>query len=378
MKPEMKWMTADEYPELLPFLDRVFGFDPEKNGFLTFLPKLYRPEAEPWKYNLAVRNPETGAPDAVLGIYPLSLSIAGRQLSCAALGNMGVDENARGRGLMSALMREAVTRCRASGYDLAVLGGHRQRYAPFGFEPTGADRVFRLNAGNFRHCFGGMPNDVRVRPVTASDPVLPELAALHAAQPVHAERDAGRFYDILRSWSYVPYAAFRGDTLVGYFLRKGDEIREPVLRDPDELFPVLRAARGETGDLTLSLAPWETGLCLRAAAVAEEAGRKQWEKFAVFRFVPVLQAFLSLAAEERTLDDGSLTIRIEEYETLSVSVRNGVPTVCRSTAAPDLTLSYPDAMAFFFSDYSPARLTCESPMRWLFPLPLSLRMADHA
>lgn len=136
--------------------------------------------------------------------------------------------------------------------------------------------------------------------------------------------------------------------------------------------------RGETGDLTLSLAPWETGLCLRAAAVAEEAGRKQWEKFAVFRFVPVLQALLLLAAEERTLDDGSLTIRVEGYETLSVSVRGGVPTVCRSTAAPDLTLSYPDAMAFFFSDHSPVRLTCKSPMRWLFPLPLSLRMADHA
>ena len=378
MNAEMKWMTADEYPELLPFLDRAFGFDPERNGFLTFLPKLYRREAEPWKYNLAVRDPETGALNAVLGIYPLSLLVAGRSLSCAALGNMGVDERARGRGLMTTLMQEAVSRCLAAGYDLAVLGGQRQRYAPFGFEPTGADRVFRLTAANFRHCFGKTPNDVTVRPVTATDPVLREIKALHDAQPFCAKRDDERFYDILLSWNEVPYAAFRGDALIGYYLRKGSEIREPVLRDPEDLFPVLRAAQGGTGDLQLALAPWETGLCLRAAAIAEEAGRMQWEKYAVFRFVPVLQALLSLIAAERVPDDGSLTVRVEPGETLTVTVRNGVPTVCKSSAPPDLILSYPEAMAFFFSDFSPARLTCSSPVRWLFPLPLALRMADHA
>ncbi len=374
-------MTEGEYPELVPFLDRAFGFEPERNGFLTFLPKLYRRENEPWRYTRAARDPESGALSAVLGLYPLTLWIAGRRLSCMALGNMAVDERARGQGLMTALMGDAVEQCRMAGCDLAVLGGQRQRYAAFGFEPTGADRTFRLTAANFRHCFGDTPNDVTVRPVLQNDPVLQEMADLHDRQPVRAERQSARFYDILCSWDYRPYAAFRGEALIGYFLRKGNELREPVLRDPDDLFPVLRAARTGKEDMILMLSPWETGLCLRAAAVAETADRMQWEKFAVLRFVPVLQALLSLAATECRLDDGRLTVRIEDgmhAETLTVSVREGSPTVRESCETPELTLSYPDAMAFFFSDFSPARLTCRNPVHWLFPLPLSLRMADHA
>lgn len=381
MSAEIRWMTEAEYPELLPFLDRAFGFEPEKNGFLTFLPKLYRREYKPWNCNRAVRDPESGALSAVLGLYPLTLRIAGRQLSCMALGNMAVEKHARGQGLMTALMADAVEQCRAAGCELAVLGGQRQRYAAFGFEPTGADRTFRLTAANFRHCFGNVPNDVTVRPVLPQDPILPALAELHDAQPFHAEREPDRFHDILLSWDYRPYAAFRGETLIGYFLRKGNEIREPVLCDPDDLFSVLRAAGTGGEDLILALSPWETGLSLRAAEVAEAAERMQWEKFAVLRFVPVLQALLDLAAAERTLDDGSLTVRLENgthSETLTVTVREGIPTVRESREAPELTLSYPDAMAFFFSDFSPARLTCRNPVRWLFPLPLSLRMADHA
>lgn len=67
-----------------------------------------------------------------------------------ALGNMAVDAHARGQGLMSLLMQDAVERCRREGYDLAVLGGQRQRYARFGFEGNCADRTFRLTGGEFQ------------------------------------------------------------------------------------------------------------------------------------------------------------------------------------------------------------------------------------
>ena len=381
MKFELNTMTEAEYPELLPFLDRAFGFDPEKNGFLTFLPKLYRREAEPWRYNIAAKNTETGALSAVLGLYPLAVWVAERKLTCMALGNMAADPECRGQGLMSLLMQEGADRCRKAGYDLAVLGGQRQRYARFGFEPTVGDRTFLLTDANFRHCFGNKPNPITVRPVTADDPILSEMEALHNAQPVRAERASERFFDILCSWNYRPYAAFRDGSLIGYFLRSGNEIREPVLYDPDDLLPILAAARTTPEALTLALSPWENGLSLRAAAVAEEEGKKQWEKFAVLRFVPVLQAFLTLRMSECRADDGTLTVRIENgpyTETLTVTVRDGVPVVRESRESPELTLTYPEAMMFFFGNDSPARLLCGSALRWLFPLPLSLRMADHA
>ena len=49
--PEIGTVSKADYPELLSFLDRAFGFEPEKNGFLTFLAKLYSVSAEPWLYN---------------------------------------------------------------------------------------------------------------------------------------------------------------------------------------------------------------------------------------------------------------------------------------------------------------------------------------
>lgn len=379
--PEIGTVSKADYPELLSFLDRAFGFEPEKNGFLTFLPKLYSESAEPWRYNAVTRNPATGAISAALGLYPLRIRVAERRLSCMALGNMAVDAHARGQGLMSLLMQDAVERCRREGYDLAVLGGQRQRYARFGFEGNCADRTFRLTGANFRHCDTETSEPVTVRPLEREDPLLPELLLLHDAQPVHAERDAGRFYDILLSWSYLPCAALRSGKPIGYFLRKGNEIREPVLRDPCDLLPVLKAAGAGEKELMLCLCPWETGLCLRAAAVAEAEGMMQWERFAVFRFVPVLQAFLALRTADCVPDDGRLTVRIENgphTENLTLTVRDGVPVVRESGDLPELTLSYPEAMAFFFGNYSPARQVIRSPIRWLFPLPLSLRMADHA
>lgn len=379
MSASIERLTEQDYGALLPFLDRAFGFDPVQNGFLTFLPKLYRREAEPWRYNLAVRDPADGSLAAVLGGYPLDLTVAGRRLSCAALGNMAVEEQSRGQGLMTDLMRAAVAQCRADGYDLAVLGGQRQRYATFGFEPTGADRTFRLTDANLRHCFGNIPCDVTVRAVLADDPLLPFLTRLHDRQPFRAARAPSRFYDILCSWDYRPFVALREGRPIGYFLRKGDELREPILADAVDLFPLLRAARSRGETLTLILSPWETELCLAASAVAEEVGRLQWEIFAVFRFTPVLQALADLTADRRRgLPSGALTVSVEGAETLTVTVSDGAVTVRESTDRPKLTLSYSDAMAFFFSDLSAAREACDDPLRWLFPLPLSLRMADHA
>ena len=47
MIPEIKSVLRAESPELLSFLDRAFGFESGRNGFLSFLLKLYEECAEP-------------------------------------------------------------------------------------------------------------------------------------------------------------------------------------------------------------------------------------------------------------------------------------------------------------------------------------------
>ncbi len=379
MTRKIEILAGKDYDELMEMLDSAFGFNVQ-NGFKTFLPKLYRPAREPWKYNYGIRDEKSGKLVCALGVYPMTLSVNGQKLLCHGYGNMGVDRNARGQGLMSSVMQYAVDESRKAGCDFAFLGGKRQRYATFGFEPAGKNNVFLLTDSNFKHCFGDIPNDVKVRKLTEDDPALDVLIAIYNSKPLHTERKKEIFYDILTSWNYEPYVAYRDGKPLGYYLRKESEIRELILQNDEDLFPVLRSARFENENLLVEIDAFDKNLCLLVSKIAESYRIEQWEKFEVFRFLPVLRAFLTLQDSAKSLPDGIMTVKIdrgESSETVRITVRDGVAVAEESTGKPDLILSYADAMAFFFSDFSRERETCRNSLHRLFPLPLSMRKSDH-
>lgn len=373
-------LARSDYRELMEFLNRAFGFEPGKD-FLSFLPKLYREEYDPCRYQLAVR--ENGCIRGAAGMYPVTLQAAGERLRCCAIGNVAVEQACRGQGTMSLLMSEAVKAALAEGYDLAVLGGQRQRYALFGFEPGGFEYVFTVTRTNVRHCFGKeYASELSLREICREDTeLLKEADRLYRQQPCYAEREIGKLYDILCSWSYRPFAVLLGDRFEGYCLRKDSEIREIVLRDPHDLGSLCGACTAEWGDVRLCIPSYERQMLFEAERIAENYRVERWEKYLIYRFETVLSAMLKLKSVQDIPDDGELTVLIHGIggeERLRLSVKNGKPNVSRcETGEIDLTLSYREAMELFFSEFSEYRRSLPAAVRWWFPLPLSMRMADH-
>ena len=80
-----------------------------------------------------------------------------------------------------------------------------------------------------------------------------------------------------------------------------------------------------------------------------------------------------------SLPDGELTVNIEgiaKEERLSISVKDGVPSVEETDAEPDLELSHIEAMDLFFAPYRPERDRLPAYVRTWLPLPLFVYSAD--
>lgn len=376
-----EYLNASDYGELMSFLNRAFGFRDDVDGFLTFLPKLYRPEYNPCERNLAVRRNERIR--AAVGLYPTKVTVAGKTLSGMAVGNMAVDPACRGEGLMSLLMRAAVREGENAACDFAFLGGQRQRYETFGFEPTGCDLSFRVTPANVRHCFGTDSPTVTLREIGTDDvTLLQAVCSLHEKQDLHAQRDPERLYDVLTSWGYRPWAILSRGVFVGYFLKKENEIRELILRDLRYFESAVSAAVAAQGEIRLVIPAREKRLAERADRFAEDCTAGAWEKFLVYRFRTTVEALLRDASAARVLDDGELSVRLRNAcggeEQFGISVRRGIPQVRDTEHPPDVDLTYPEAMSFFFSALSPKREALPPAVRCWFPLFLTVRMADHA
>ena len=123
------------HEELIDFLNYVFGMNGADSGFYRLLPKLYKPENRPEDYNYVVL--EDGKLRAAVGAYPIELEVAGHVLRGAGIGNVAVHPFHRRKGYMKDAMGQAMEAILQSGADFAALGGQRQRYSYFGFEPAG-------------------------------------------------------------------------------------------------------------------------------------------------------------------------------------------------------------------------------------------------
>ena len=72
------------------------------------------------------------------------------------------------------------------------------------------------------------------------------------------------------------------------------------------------------------------------------------------------------------LEDGCTALSIDG-ETLVLRVRDGVPSVSRENAAPELTLTHAGATQLLFG---PESTVCGHPLHNWLPLPFFMRAAD--
>lgn len=367
------------YAQLIAFLDEVFfrDDDPEtKRDFLSLLPKLYQQKYDPCYNNLCVMEGDTIK--AAVGLYYNTVSAGGEMLRCGGIGNVAVARDARSKGYMINCMNQALDDMIASKADFGLLGGQRQRYGYFSFEPAGLQYSFGFNLSNVRHCFGSdAENVLEVKEVTPQDTqTLASIEQLLSSEPCFAPHQPDELYDILCSWRSRPFAAFRGGVFQGFFTVG----REGGLGDFKAVdaaaYKELILAAFETvqnPSLGFTVAPFDkTGLDF-FTTTAENCSLRHSECYTVLCFERVLRAFLKVKAALEPLCDGEAAFLIHGRagdENLTVSVKAGVPEVAQSKGAAGFELGHHEAIRAFFSLSSAERRAFPPQIAQWFPLPM--------
>ena len=201
---EYKIATEADFAAIVDFSNDVFSRRQTPQGtaeydhsfFQNLLPKVYRDPSTAHWHRLAY---EDGVLCGCVATFPLEYHVGAYVLRCAGIGTVGVSHAHRGRGYMKHLMKKSLCAAEEQGYDFALLGGLRQRYAHYGFELAGIDPVFSFTADNARYLFGREANfGYAFRVITREDEALLDYAyAQNESAPQHIRRTREKLYDTL-------------------------------------------------------------------------------------------------------------------------------------------------------------------------------------
>lgn len=366
---------ADELASLTKMLNKVFFLTDSEDVFMRIHPKLYKPAYSPCEKNYIIK--EDGAIKAAVGLFPLTVYAAGKKLRVGGIGNVAVTEDCRGKGYMVDCLNRAIEDMKADGTDYSILGGNRQRYGYFGYEPAGINYRFRINRNNLDHVVGrgSKSTFTAVQVMADNKELLKKIKQLHEESPFYCEREEEKLFDILLTWDSVPFAAFDGDEFKGYFVKEasGQGIRELKPVNSEDLLNLILLATetAQTKDIELGYPPCESEICEQLVHIAAETKICQSEMISIYNYKAFVEAFLSLKAESTPLCDGSLVLLIHGEkcdEQLEIKVENGKVSVNETTKDPDLDLEHREAEILLCALYSAKRNALPPFAQSWFPL----------
>ena len=144
---------ASDREDIIDFINMVFSQTGQPHDFKILLPKLYADDSDTSACHFLAK--EDGKIKAVVGLFPTEHVTGGQRLKIGHIGSVSVHKYARGRGYMKQLMAMAYDAAKHGGYDALVLGGKKNRYQYFGFQPTEAAAKYSFIPENFSHQYKG-------------------------------------------------------------------------------------------------------------------------------------------------------------------------------------------------------------------------------
>lgn len=339
---------ADE-KELLEMLDDVFFSEDDeetKRNFLELLPSLYKEQYAPGYNNVIIK--EDGVIKAAVGCYPREVTAAGRKLKVMGIGNVAVAKDSRRKGYMVELMKLAVDIMKEENYDYSLLGGDRQRYGYFGYEPIGSGQRFSINRNNIAHVAGrDFETSFVAKEVTEADSeTVDKIVALYKSLPYHMNRTRENCLDVLRSWRSIPYAAFENGEFKGYFsVQKFGGLQEIKAVNVEDTLSLILCAMNVIGtdSVGFSIPVFDTEFCDYMIKICSGASITPADMINVFNFAKFIEAFLAIKAQRMNLCPGTLNILIHGYkrdENLSITVDGKTVAVAETDARPDIELNH--------------------------------------
>lgn len=392
--PAPEPLQARDYPELIAFLNRCFGF-PAERGFTDLLPVIYQPVDAVMQQTWALRQQDRKGARivAAIGIFPIRWHLGAEVLRVAGIGGVAVDPDCRGGRLMERMMHLADQVIAAGDYDLSYLDGLRQRYQRYGWEAGGTQLRFRLDRHNLQHAWPpAADRAVHWAPADLADPaMLGQLHHLHAQQPNRVERPWAALPLILRNWRLTTWVArSAAGRLLGYAVGNDarDEIVELVAGDPADLEAMIAGLSTWLPEGTKALSLVTSGEALpiqqRLAATAQEVQLERNGNWRLYRWPRVLSVLMAWRGRQQRLSDGAARLRIEDQR-LAITVRDGQPqvTALAPEAGPseELNLTHHQAVRLFFGPVAvplgPGLPPSAAALAHWCPLPLYLSRPDH-
>lgn len=382
-----KGRCPKEYTDhLIDTLDDIFFFEDDeetKRNFRDLLPKLYKEQYNPAYNNLVVM--EDDKVKGAVGLYPFEATAAGRKLRVGGIGNVGVTRDCRGKGYMKDCMNMSLDEMIKDNTDYSLLGGHRQRYAYFGFEQCGPEYDFNIDMRNIRHCIGkDAKTTFTAREIKPEDKeLLAKTIELYKRSPYTIDRNEDNVYDILSSWRSVPYAAFEGDEFKGYFvLQKFGGIHEicPVnIEDTLNLIMCIMETMGKDS-VSFSVPFYKPEMCAYMTKYCGGWDVSHSEMINILNYGRFIEAFLAVKAKTVKLCSGSLVLLIHGYkqdERIEITVNGEDVKVCETTKDADLEVEHLEAIRLVASLFSESRLTLPAFAQNWFPVYFSTENQDN-
>lgn len=387
MSYEIKRLSGNNMVALASMLNYSFTGDAHSRHFEDGLPKMWVPDDEHMSKNIALI--EKGIIVAVAGMYPYEVSIAGKSLQFATVGNIAVRPEYRGKGYMQLVVETAMRDLKAHNIDASRLGGLRSRYELYGYEPCGTNYTVLLTKRNASEAVergeGKTISFAKVEPTDAK--ALKFIRRLYEKNLIHVKRGNDRdLYATLCAWSHIPYVAVCDGEYIGYLCasKDGSAIAEHKgLTAEDNAAMLYQWVLDAPCDAArLSMYPWDHSLCCILGRVCEALTAEAATHFKILNWDRVVEAALTLKAAILPIPDGRLLLEIADYGTLEMVKEGDTVRVTRSSAQADLTLDSLTASRFLFGMLPPQLVTAlptekaQLVTAWL-PLPMSWNGQDR-
>lgn len=371
---EFRFATPADKQDLLDFINLIFSQTSRPHRFERLLPKAYAENVE--RSDIHAVAVCDGRIRGCVGVYPFTLTVAGEPLKVGYMGSVSVHPSARGQGVMKRLMSMQLQRARETGLDMLLLGGQRQRYEYYGFEPCGAAYHYEVTQANLRHCWSDLDvGGLSFEPLASADYAY----ELYGAQPVTGARTREGFIAACQSFGGQPWLIRRDGKEAGYLIASGEGrgLTELVLEEEAFIPGVVKAwmEKNDRRDLSIRVAPHDEPLNRALAAFAEGYSIAADGAMNCLNPSKVIGAYLRLKNRLSPLSDGVLRLGIRGAEAFEIAVEDGRVRIASPSGPLDAELDGLQAtrLAFDYNRFGAPRVAC--PSDW-FPLPQSLPIAD--
>jgi len=391
---ELRKLNANDYDALMEVLNITFAkFHQHPMDFLSELPKMWIKDDKHMGYHTGVF--EDGKLVAVGGVYPLPVKIGQTSLLFATTGNMATLPEYEGRGYFNSIFSAMMKEVEENGFDGARLGGLRQRYARFGYEPAGLAYNVNFTENNRIKYFKDAGKDIEFYEIKRGDTEwLAFCNELSHKSDFYVERSIEDNYrDVylgLRCKHSTPYVALMGGVPIGYLAASGNEyighainghcIWELKYTSVEHFVPMVCAWQRRVGkNISFKLAPYMQQELRVITPGAESISILPPSRFKILNYDKVADALLKLKYAKQSLLHGEIVVGIEEYGNIRLYVDENGAGCERTDKVPEFILDRLTATRVLFGHmpaYASIPVTNSLVSDWL-PLPLCWCTLDY-